>query len=108
MVARGTKTKLSAKPVMRMGSSSVYGPMSRLTVPKIERADAEADEADGEQIAIVDAGAKDADDGRAEDGSDAARADDEAGGEGGVAEDLLVEERQDGDGEVDAHAEQRR
>ena len=49
-----------------------------------------------------------ADDGRAEDGSDAARADDEAGGEGGVAEELLIVERQDGDGDVDAHAEQRR
>ena len=48
-----------------------------------------------------------ADDGEADEGSDAARADDEAGGEGGVAEDLLVVERQDSDGDVDAHAEQR-
>ena len=36
-----------------------------------------------------------------------ARTDNEAGGEGGVAEDFLVVERQDGDGDVDAHAEQR-
>ena len=31
--------------------------------------------------------------------------DDEAGGEGGVAQDLLIVERQDGDGDVDAHSE---
>ena len=72
-----------------------------------ERADAEADESGAEQLAIVDAGAEDADDRRADERADAARADDEAGGEGGVAEDLLVVERQDGDGDVDAHAQQR-
>ena len=76
-------------------------------MPKIEGADAEADEAGGEQFAVVDARAEDADDGRADERSDAARPDDESGGEGGVAEDLLVVERQDGDGDVDAHAEQR-
>ena len=34
MVARGTKTKLRAKPVRRIGTRRVYGPMERLTVPK--------------------------------------------------------------------------
>ena len=46
-----------------------------------------------------------ADDGHAADGSDAAGCDDQAGGEGGVAEQLLIEERKDGDGGVDADAE---
>ena len=74
-------------------------------MPKIERADAEAKKPSREQLAIVDARAEEADHGRADKRSDAARADDEAGSEGGVAEDLLVVERQDGDGDVDAHAE---
>ena len=42
---------------------------------------------------------------RADERSDAARADDQPGRERGVAEDLLVVERQDGDGDVDAHAQ---
>ena len=70
-----------------------------------ERADAEAEEAGAEQLAVVDAGAEEADDRRADERADAARADDQAGGEGGVAENLLVVEGQDGDGDVDAHAE---
>ncbi len=48
---------------------------------------------------------RNADDGRADKGADAARAHDQAGGEGGVAEDLLVVEGQNGDGDVDAHAQ---
>ena len=34
-VAGGTNTKLRAKPVSRIGTSRVFGPTSRLTVPKI-------------------------------------------------------------------------
>ena len=58
-----------------------------------------------EQLAVVDARAENADDGRADKGADAARADDQAGGEGRVAQNLLVVEGQDGDGDVDAHAQ---
>jgi len=78
--------------------------MSRLTVPKM-KAGGEAEEAGREQLAVVNAGAQEADNGRANEGADAARAHDQAGGEGGIAEDLLVVKGQDGDGDVDAHAQ---
>ena len=105
MVASGTKTKLSAKPVSSDGNEQRVRADVEIDVAEDEGADGEAEEAGAEQLAVVDAGAENADDGRADEGADAARADDQAGGEGGVAENLLVVERQDGDGDVDAHAE---
>ena len=102
----GTKTKLRPKPVMRIGRKSVVGEMSSGDGAEVERGEAEGEEAEGEQIARVDLVGEVADDGHAADGAEAARRDDEAGGEGGVAEQLLVEERKNGDGGVDGDAEE--
>src|ERR1039458_6552047 len=73
---------------------------------EVERGEAEDSESEGEQVARVDLVGEIADDGHAADGADAAGRDHQAGSEGSVAEQLLIEERQDDDGGVDGDAEQ--
>ena len=103
----GTKTKESPKPVMRMGIRRVVGERVEGYVAEVKGGEAEGAEAEGEKPAGVHFVGEEADDGHSADGSDAARCDDEAGGEGGVAEQLLIEEGQDGDGGVDAYSEEK-
>ena len=79
--------------------------MSRLTVPKISEQTAKPRNPAREQLAVVDARAENAHHRRADKRADAARTDHQAGGEGRVAQNLLIVEGQDGDGDVDAHAQ---
>jgi len=74
---------------------------SEVDRPEIERADAEPDESGAEELAVVHVGAQKTDHRRTDKRADAAGPHHKAGG---VAENLLVVERQDGDGDVDAHA----
>ena len=75
-------------------------------VAEVEGGEAEGEEAEGEQVTGTDLVGEEADDGHAADSAQAARSNDEAGGEGGVAEEFLEEEREHGDGGVDADAEE--
>src|SRR6185437_7861706 len=70
-----------------------------------ERHGAEDDEAEGEQVAGVPLVGEITDDGHGNDGAESARADDHAGGKSGVAEHLLIKERQQRDGGVNRHPE---
>ena len=79
--------------------------MSRLTSPKMKAQTAKPRNPAQSSLRLSMREPRDADDGRADEGADAAGKDDQAGGEGRVAENLLIVERQDGDGDVDAHAE---
>ena len=104
-MASGTKTKLRAKPVSSDGNEQRERADAEVDGAEDERADGKAEKASAEQLAVVDAGAEEADDGRADKRADAARTHHQAGGKGRVAQDLLVIKGQDGDGDVDAHAQ---
>src|SRR6185312_14133548 len=69
---------------------------------EVKRGKAEGEEPEGKKPSRVDLIGKIADDRHGDDSSDAARRHNQARGEGGVAKQLLVEERQHGDGGVDA------
>ena len=74
-------------------------------VAEVESSETEGEEAEGEKVAWVDLVGEVADDRHAADCADAARSDSETGSEGCVTEEFLVEEREDGDGGVDADTE---
>ena len=61
MVASGTNTKLSAKPGEHDGNQQRVGADVEVDRAEDERADAEAEEPGAEQLAVVDAGAENAD-----------------------------------------------
>ena len=87
----GHKDKAQGKPGEHDGNKQREGADVEVDHAEDERADAKADEAGAEQLAVVDAGAEDADDRRADERPDAARTDDQAGREGGVAQNLLID-----------------
>src|SRR5580704_15810267 len=58
-----------------------------------------------DEPAVVELAGEDSDDGHHRDGADSARTDGDASGAGGVAENGLIEEREDGDEAVDDRAE---
>ena len=60
--------------------------------PEVEGGESEDEEPEGEEVAGVGLVRQITDDGHSADGSEAPRRDDETGGEGGVAEQLLIEE----------------
>jgi len=101
----GDKDKAEGEAGEGDGNQQGVGAGVEVDLAENEGADGEAEEAGAEQLAVVNAGAEEADDGRADEGADAAGEDDDAGGEGGVAEDFLIVEGQDGDGDVDAHSQ---
>jgi len=74
-------------------------------VAEVESGEAEGEEAEGEKVAGIDLVGEVADDGHAADCADAARSDSETCSEGCVTEELLIEEREDGDGGIDADTE---
>jgi len=83
------------------------GADAEVDVAEGERHESEDDEAEGEQVARVHLVGEHADDGHGHDGAESARANDDAGGEGGVAEQLLIVEREQGDGGVDRNSEEK-
>src|SRR5512146_2621429 len=99
--------KCEGKAGERDGKEQSVGADVEVHFAEKERTHTEANESRGEKLAVIHARAEDADDRGADEGTNAAGADDQAGVEGGVAEDLLVVEGQDGDGDVEAHGDTR-
>ena len=77
---------------MMMGHSMVAGADAEVDVAEAESHEAEDDEAEGEQIARVELVGEKADKRHGDDGADTSRGHDDAGGESGIAEQLLIEE----------------
>ena len=106
MVAIGVKQKLKAKPVSTMGISSVSRPDLQVYVLNRARR-GQSREAATEQLAVVNARAKNADQRRSDKGTQSSRSYYHANRKGRIAQDLLIVKRQNGDGDVEARPQTR-
>ncbi len=88
------------------GQEECGGRDVRGDVAEVEGGEAEGDEAKGEEVTGIYFAGEVADDGHAADGANSTGRDDDSGGQGSVAEEFLIEERQDGDGGVDSDSKE--